>query len=159
MRPHILAGTSNARSHADWLQEYFVAGPRLAGFLEFLKGVLEANGVCVLNASVRFVKRDRLSALPYAHGDRFGVVLYFNQSLAPRDVRKTQAWVREVEARLASAGDAFYLPYVQFATREQFERCFVPRSAAPHPHRAEPRLFDSGFRQQYLAPLPATPSN
>jgi len=153
MRPPIKAAFNNSRADAEWLQEYFVKGKDLPHFLDKLSKVLTDNEVTLLNASVRYVKKDTISKLPYAPcKDHYAVVLFFNQSLAPKQVAKTKAWVQEIIDYLIGCGGTYYLPYQHFATREQFAKCYptqehVQELKAKHDPA---HLFDNGLYVDYL---------
>jgi tol-pal system protein YbgF len=71
---------------------------------------------------VRFVKKDEYSKFGYAvDGDRFSVVLCFNQSLQQSQIIQTKKWVRAANDLVIKHGGTFYLPYQQFASQKQFE--------------------------------------
>ncbi len=156
MRPVINAAFNNSRADAEWLQEYFVPGKELAPFLEKLGDTLMRNEVSLLNCSVRFVKKDALSKLPYAPGeDHYAVVLFFNQSLADADIAKTKAWVQEIIDYLLEHDGKFYLPYQHFATPEQFEGSYPQAEKVIElKKKYDPSgLFDNGLYHDYLKPL------
>ena len=149
MRPPILATLSDALSHADWLQEYFIAAPHFVAFLAFLKRTLESNNVGVLNATVRVVRRDTRTDLAYARSDCFAIVLFFNQYLDDTSIQCTRDWTRAVCNYLATVGGTFYLPYMQFATKTELRNCYPHAPVSSGTDTTQP-LFDSGFRHQYL---------
>ncbi len=125
MRPSINPIFNNSRLDAEWLQEYFVPGEKLAEFIEFLGEILTENEVKLFNASVRFVKQDPIAELGYAKdGDRFALVLFFNQHLADSAVQKTQAWIQKVNNWLSENQGTYYLPYQPFDTQDQLEKCY-----------------------------------
>jgi hypothetical protein len=97
MRPTINPVFNYSTIDTEWLQEYFVKGEDLADFLRFLGPLLQKNNVALFNASVRFVKQDANTKLSYARGgDRYAIVLFFNQKLTPKEIQKTKTWVRQV---------------------------------------------------------------
>ncbi|MCH9625306.1 MAG: hypothetical protein S4CHLAM123_04770 [Chlamydiales bacterium] len=126
MRPKINAVfVNNSSAHQEWLQEYFVPAEHLAEFIKFLGQELDANEVALFNASVRFVKQDKLAKMGYAtEGDRFAVVLFFNQSLNKDELSKTKNWVQKIVDKLIEMNGSFYLPYAHLATQEQFQKCY-----------------------------------
>lgn len=126
MRPPIEAAFSNySVSTAEWLQEYFLPADKLADFIHYLGTVLEKNEVRLLNCSVRPVTQDKSSAMGYARGgERFAVVLFFTQYLQEDHVIKTRNWVREVVDKVVEMKGAYYLPYMHFPTRAQFQACY-----------------------------------
>jgi len=153
MRPPINLIFNNSKHDTEWLQEYFVKGEDLADFLQFLGKILQENKVKVFNASVRYVTQDANSQLSYAKdGERFAVVLFFNQMLTTKEIEKTKRWVRVVIDYLIAHGGSYYLPYQHFATQEQFRTCYpswqrvVQRKLEVDPES----LFVSGFYKDYL---------
>lgn len=153
MRPPINPVFNNSKIDAEWLQEYFIKGEELAGFLYFLGNILEENNVALFNASVRFVKQDSKTRLSYApDGDRFAVVLFFNQKLSRKEIEKTKMWVRQVIDYLIARGGSYYLPYQHFATLEQFKACYSQwESIISYKQRIDPTgIFDNGFFAYYL---------
>lgn len=154
MRPPINGAFNHSRADAEWLQEYFVKPKELSNFLEKLGKVLMDNKVPVFNASVRFVKKDDSTALPYASGgDHFAIVLFFNQSLAKEKIEETKKWVREVIDYLIEHDGTYYLPYQQFATSEQFSSCYpqadyIRSMKEKYDHH---QTFDNGLYADYLA--------
>ena len=155
MRPKINGVfANNSSAHREWLQEYFVPGDKLASFLSFLGGVLDDNDVALMNASVRFVTKDERAALGYAtEGDRFAIVLFFSQSLNADEIEKTKRWVQSVCDELADVDGTFYLPYMHFATKGQFEDCYPQwQDVKAKKEKHDPnQLFDNGLFQDYLA--------
>lgn len=156
MQPAINAMFNNALSESEWLQEFFVPGENLAGFLQQLSKVLTDNNVCLLNATVRYVKQDDITKMGYANGgDRFAVVLCFNQSLKEEAVLKTKKWVRRAIDLSLQNGGSYYLPYQPFASRAQFDKAY-PTAAAVYKKKldVDPNLtFSSGFSERYLQPV------
>ncbi len=153
MRPPINPVFNGSKHDVEWLQEYFVSSEELPNFLTFLAGVLRDNEVPVFNASVRFVKHDPETKLSYAKGgDRFAIVLFFNQKLSRKSVQKTRRWVREVLNYLVEHGGTYYLPYQHFATQGQFEASypgfeqvrFVKGALDPD------GVFDNGLYADYI---------
>lgn len=153
MRPPINAAFNNSRADAEWLQEYFLPGHELASFLERLSTRLTSNKVTLLNASVRFVKKDTISHLPYAKNqDMFAIVLFFNQSLAKEEIEKTKKWVQESINDAVRHGGTYYLPYQQFATKEQFNAAYPDSEHLKEMRKKyDPRaVFDNGLAKDYL---------
>jgi len=149
MRPPINPIFNDSHIDTEWLQEYFVKGEDLADFLQFLGRLLEKNNVSVFNASVRYVKCDPNTKLSYARdGERFAIVLFFNQNLSPKEVLKTKGWVREVIDYLIAHEGTYYLPYQHFATLEQFRACYPDWESIA---AQKPSLFNNGLYEDYVS--------
>lgn len=155
MRPKInsvFVNQSNAR--AEWLQEYFVPGEKLADYLKFLSELLNENEVVLMNASIRFVCQDELSNMSYAKdGDRFAIVLFFSQSLNENEIKKTENWVQKAIDKLSTIEGTFYLPYMHFATQEQFRQCYSQWKDVEHMKQKfdSNLIFDNGLFQDYFS--------
>lgn len=154
MQPPINAMFNASVSEAEWLQEYFLPGAQLAAFLTTLKKILTDNKVVLLNASVRFVKQNASPALSYAaDGDKFAVVLCFNQSLNDDEIMKARKWLRLAQEESIKLGGTYYLPYQQVSSPEQFRRAY-PRAQAAQAFKEQvdpQHIFMSGFEQKYMA--------
>lgn len=149
----IQAMFNHSISQSDWLQEYFVPPHQLNLFIHKLKEVLEKNDVRLYNASIRYVPQDASSEFSYAKdGEKFAIVLCFGQSLAPDQIEKTEKWVQEITEYLKEHEGTYYLPYQQFATKEQFRACHPEwRIGAEMKRKYDPNnLFYSGFSDAYI---------
>lgn len=155
MRPPIKAMFNPSVSEAEWLQEYFLPEEQLASFLKELGQLLMANDVCLLNASVRFVKQNDKSLLSYAKdGDRFAVVLCFNQSLREDQVVKAKKWLRQAQHLSIQKGGSYYLPYQHVSLPEDFHKAYPhAKKAQQLKEQVDPNgLFMSGMYQKYMQP-------
>lgn len=156
MQPPIKAMFNHSLSESEWLQEYFIPGENLADFLKSLGAILKTNHVALLNATVRYVKQDNITKMGYANdGDRFAVVLCFNQHLNKEAVLQTKKWIREATELSLTHGGTYYLPYQDIPSSEQFLKGY-PTAKAVYLKKLEidPKItFNSGFAQQYFAPL------
>ena len=154
MQPAINAMLNSSVSEAEWLQEYFLPGEVLDGFLKDLGKILMDNGVPLLNASVRYVKRHDASPFSYANGgDRFAVVLCFNQSLCASEVIQAKKWIRQAQHLAVEKGGTYYLPYQQVSSPEDFAQSYPAAQAAEaFKKKVDPKqVFTSGFHQKYMA--------
>jgi FAD/FMN-containing dehydrogenase len=159
MQPPIKAMFNPSVSEAEWLQEYFLPGDQLDAFLKNLGRLLMNNEVVLLNASVRFVKQHAESPLSYARdGDRFAVVLCFNQSLQKSEIIKCKKWLRESQALAVWHGGTYYLPYQHVSSPEDFAAAYpAAGDAQQYKNQVDPNhIFTSGFHQKYLSPQPDT---
>lgn len=161
MQPPINAMFNPSVSEAEWLQEYFLPGDQLDGFLAELGQLLMANDVPLLNASVRFVKRNEethLSPLSYARaGDRFAVVLCFNQSLEPNEIIKAKKWLRQAQHMAVERGGSYYLPYQHVSSPEDFDKAYPGAREEVQKLKSiydSEGVFTNGLYQKYLASQP-----
>ncbi len=158
MHPAINAMFNPSSSEAEWLQEYFVPGESLDEFLKGLAEILNSNNVQMINATVRYVKQDDISPLPYAPNNRFAVVICFNQELKPAAIEQTKLWVRQTNDLVIKNQGSFYLPYQQFASQEQFINSYgadrIERFQELKAQADPKNLFATGFYSQYIAEQP-----
>lgn len=155
MQPPIKALFSGSISEADWLQEFFIPGNHLVAYLDFLQKLLTENNVILLNASVRFVSANQRPIFSYAaDGDRFSVVLCFNQSLKKSEVKKTEQWIQKAQAMAVSYGGTYYLPYQPITSVNEFKRAYPSaEKAVIFKKKVDPaQRFSSGFFKEYMLP-------
>lgn len=150
---HLKSIFNESTVDAEWLQEYFVTAHQLNDFLAYLGAVLVKNQVSVYNASVRCVKKNESRGFSYSRDeDMFAIVLFFNQSLLPNEIQKTRLWVRSVLDYLKEHNGTYYLPYQNFATKEQFQTCYPEwQRIAEKKKQYDPNtLFTNGFYEEYV---------
>lgn len=154
MQPPINAMFNGSVSEAEWLQEYFLPEETLREFVQALGRILTTNQVALINASVRFVIKHEKSPFSYAHdGDRFAVVLCWNQSLRPSDLVIAEKWLREAQEAAIHFQGTYYLPYQHVSNPDHFHAAYPHAMSAMELKRlVDPHeLFVSGFYQRYLA--------
>ncbi|MFZ4076966.1 MAG: FAD-binding oxidoreductase [Legionellaceae bacterium] len=149
-------------SESEWLQEYFVPERHLETFIAGLATILMENNVVLVNASVRFVKKHEQSPLSYTcDGDRFAIVICFNQSLQASCLIQAKKWLRQAQLLAIHFEGTFYLCYQDIFSREAFEAAYPHANKAQEmKDRVDPNhLFSSGFYQKYLSTRPAIQSD
>jgi FAD/FMN-containing dehydrogenase len=114
----------NRLRDTDILQEYFVPREQFVAFVDGLRETVESTGANLLNVTVRNVRRDEITALPYARDDVFGLVLYFNQKLSVADAEALEETTRRLIDLSLGLDGTFYLPYQLYYTREQLEKAY-----------------------------------
>ncbi|MCE5316964.1 MAG: FAD-binding oxidoreductase [Parachlamydia sp.] len=152
MRPHIRFIYNPSESSADFLQEYFIPKGQFSPFISELKETMLANRVNVINATIRHVKKDTQTALPYALEDCFSLVIYFNQSLARQELEKTRKWTQALVEKASARGGRYYLPYHRFPSLEQFRKVYPEHRAFQASKQAfDPAgMFSSQFYKHYF---------
>ncbi len=114
----------NRLPDTDILQEYFITGDKVVEFIDGLRKVVQKNGANLLNVTIRIVHDDKVTALPYAKGDRFAFVLYFNQHFNEKEseiLRKTTVDLIDMANEI---GGTYYLPYQLFYSQEQLHKAY-----------------------------------
>jgi FAD/FMN-containing dehydrogenase len=140
-------------SSMDILHEYFVPRTKLAPFIDSIRPLLRREHIDLLNVTVRDVKQDHTTALPYARQDVFTVVMYFSQQRSPEAELAMETLTRELIEKALAAGGTYYLPYRLHATREQFHRAYpAAEDFFDAKHRVDPdTLFTNQWYQRYGA--------
>lgn len=140
-------------SETEWLQEYFMPEENLAKFLDALGNLLMENKVTLLNATVRYVKQHDDNPLsPTYGGDRFAVVICFNQSLQPEQIVHAQKWLRASQDLTVAHGGSVYLPYQHMLSPEDFDASYPAAGQVQQfKQRVDPGArFASGFYEKYM---------
>lgn len=139
----------------DILQEYFVPSERLPAFLDDLRGVVEANRLNLLSATIRYLPHNEESVLSYSRPDAsFGVVLYFNVGRSEKEQAEAARWTRTLIDRALEKGGTYYLPYRPYATREQFLAAY-PRARSFYEKKLQydpQEMFVNQFYTAYVRP-------
>jgi FAD/FMN-containing dehydrogenase len=108
------------------LQEFFVPVEQFIPFYSDLKNILMKNYVeCfLLNVTIRFVKQDSITALPYAPVDMFAFVFYWRTNL----ISAAEAELHQIHTSLVDltqwSGGTFYLPYMHHYSKTQLLKSY-----------------------------------
>jgi FAD/FMN-containing dehydrogenase len=146
-----LAGRDRGRT--DILHEYFLPADGLEPFLAACRTAILASRQDLLNVTLRYVREDRISRLPYARGDRVAAVMLFSQAMDRADEEDMTAMTQRLIDAALEAGGSFYLPYRLHARRDQVLRAY-PRleEVVARKRHYDPRLlFQNMMWQRYLA--------
>lgn len=103
------------------LQEYFVPVNGIDYFLKFFWEVMNDYKVNILNVSLRYVHKTDIPILNYAPEDRIAVVLYLNIGNNDKWFKYAKNWSQHLIQKALDLGGTYYLPYLPFATKEQFQ--------------------------------------
>jgi FAD/FMN-containing dehydrogenase len=150
-----MAYLENRLRDTDILEEYFVPFDRMPEFVDGLRDVVLQNRANLLNATIRTVHKDTVTALPYAKDNMFGFVLYFDVKFNNKDneiLEKTTAELIDVAQKI---GGTYYLPYQLFYSRDQLRSSYPEINAffATKKKYDPAELFSNKFYEKYgLAP-------
>lgn len=95
----------------DILLEVFIPKAKLLDFLASLHTSVNSFAMNLLNVTIREVRRDTDSLLPYAKQDVFALVLLFSQAETPAGEQAMQAFATTLYADVVKLDGTFYLPY------------------------------------------------
>lgn len=136
------------------LQEYFIPICRLEHFLEQFWKIIHDHKVNLLNLSIRYVGKSHIPLLNYTqHKHTIALVLYINIWNNSIGISSTQQWTRKVIDLSLDHQGTYYLPYLPFATKRQFNQAYPQHKEFLHQKKkwdSEDRL-QSIFSQQYLS--------
>ncbi len=93
------------------MQEYFIPKEQLSKFIEIFKKYVLNFNMNILNVTIREVKQDNISLLPYANTDVFGVVCLFSQNLTSQEEEKMENFTKAIIDEVIRLNGTFYLPY------------------------------------------------
>lgn len=113
----------------DILHEYFIPKKQIYPFIKKLKEHVLSHNINILNVTIREVKRDSSSSLPYAKKDVYGLVCLFSQGQTPQEEEKMKNFTQAVIDEALLLKGTFYLPYRLHYTGKQIV------SAYPEIHR------------------------
>ena len=116
-------------SHSDAkkveiLQEYFVPIEQAEQFIEQARLILKRYDVDVLNCSLRYVKQDDITFLPYAPKTVAAFVFYYTIDNNNIGFDYAKQWTRELIDIGLNHDARFYLPYYCFATKKQVRAAY-----------------------------------
>jgi FAD/FMN-containing dehydrogenase len=114
----------NRLRDTDILEENFIPFDRMPEFVDGLRQIVQRNKANLLNVTIRTVHQDKVTAVPCAKQDMFGLVLYFNLQFNPRDCAILRETTVELIDRAEQAGGTYYLPYQLFYSKEQLRRAY-----------------------------------
>lgn len=124
MRPPVEFLDYTSQADTDVLQEYFIPLKNSALFMGSLRKIVLEKNINILSITLRAVKEDKTSFLPYAAQDSLAFVLYINQGKDGVSVESARSWTRElIDAALQNDG-TYYLTYANYATSDQFRKAY-----------------------------------
>jgi FAD/FMN-containing dehydrogenase len=108
----------------DILQEYFVPVDRLPTFIDELRETVRSQHLNLLSATIRYIPVNTESVMAYSSHESYGLVLYFNVGTSAKAQAKVQAWTRQLLDDSLALGGSYYLPYVLYASGDQFRAAY-----------------------------------
>lgn len=143
---------NHSESQAEWLQEYFIPCEYIGSFLKELGDLLKKHDVPLINATIRYVPQ-KDAAMSYAPtGDRYAVVICFNQKLHAKAIRETSKWQRQAHAITSKYGGSVYLAYQNNLSFEDFKASYPNyQDAIAYKKQVDPKnVLASGFYDKYF---------
>ena len=104
--------------------EQYVPPGRLVEFLERARTVLRETGVEVIYGTIRAIRRDETSFLPWAREDFACVIFNLRTPHTAVGIERTHETFRKLTDASLDLGGGFYLTYHRAATAEQVARAY-----------------------------------
>lgn len=108
-----------ARDESLMITELSVPPDRLLAFLRAARCALRRRGVEDIYGTIRSIRADHESFLPWAPKDLACVIFNLRTTHFPRGIARTRAAARDLIDAAICEGGSFYLTYHRWATREQ----------------------------------------
>jgi FAD/FMN-containing dehydrogenase len=105
------------------ITELYVPPEELKAFMIAARGILRGTGVQDIYGTIRAIRKDTESFLPWAREDSACVIFNLLTEHSEAGINRTRTACRMLIDAAAALGGTFYLTYHPWATREQLLRC------------------------------------
>lgn len=125
--PEFLAATRSSQDAVTEtlvIGEHYVPHEHLLAFMEGAAEVLRSRQVEVIYGTIRLIRQDTTSFLPWAPGDRACVIFNLRTPHTPVGQQRTAEAFRGLVDVALSLGGSFFLTYHRYATREQVLKAY-----------------------------------
>ena len=136
---------------SEMISELYVPRSRLADFMAETAAEFRAHGTNVVYGTVRLIRRDTETFLPWAREDWACVIFNLHVEHSPAAKARAAADFRGLIDRAMRRGGSYYLTYHRWATRDQVLAChpaFPAFLRAKHA-RDPDELFQSDWYRHY----------
>lgn len=106
------------------ITELFVPPAETLKFMALARVALKEAGVEDIYGTIRAIKKDQTSALPWATSDFACVIFNLRTSHTEDGLARTRRAARSLIDAAAECGGSFYLTYHRWATRKHLLRCY-----------------------------------
>lgn len=151
MRPPVQFLDYQGIQDTDILQEYFIPIAAASHFMDDLKAIVTTENINILSITLRHVKADHESFLPYAPNETIAFVLYINHGKDAASVERAKNWTRKLINAAQLRGGSYYLTYANYATSEQIRKSYpmLDNFFAKKRQYDPLGLFSNKFYEQY----------
>lgn len=107
------------------LQEYFIPKDRFVEWMNFMRTdflAYEKKRITLLNITIRFVRKDTTSRLPYAQKDVYAFVFYYRMHRTLDEDNELEILHNMLVNKSLELGGTFYLPYRFHYSKDQLQR-------------------------------------
>jgi FAD/FMN-containing dehydrogenase len=148
-------GSKNGPGESLMITELYVPPESLIEFMSAARVALRATGVEDIYGTIRSVRKDTTTFLPWARQDSACVIFNLRTAHDEAGVARSRDAARRLIDAAAGLGGTFYLTYHRWATREQLLRCHprLPEFLA-RKRELDPRgVFQSDWYRGLVATL------
>jgi FAD/FMN-containing dehydrogenase len=118
-----LAQAGAAEHESLMITELYVPPPRLIDFMARAREVLRATGVEDIYGTIRAIRKDSTTFLPWAWEDYACVIFNLRTAHSDAGIGRSRAAACRLIDAASALGGSFYLTYHRWATREQLLAC------------------------------------
>ncbi|QTN33651.1 FAD-binding oxidoreductase [Akkermansiaceae bacterium] len=109
---------------SEMISELYVRREHLVRFMGEAACMLRAGGVPVIYGTVRLIRRDEESFLPWAKEDYACVIFNLHTEHSPEAIARTAVVFRKLIDLALGCGGSFYLTYHNWARLDQIQRAY-----------------------------------
>jgi SAM-dependent methyltransferase len=149
------------------LQEYFVPHDKFLIWMEKVKSIVlnKLTYGKLLNITIRYVKKDETTFLPYAQSNMFSFVFYFRIQRTPEADEELRKFHDQLNKITIDLKGTFYLPYRHHYTMEQLTESyptihqFFDKKQAYDPINVFSNIWFEAWRDKFLSGTAAITTN
>ena len=104
--------------------EHYVPRDQLLTFMQLAREILRSSGTEVIYGTIRAIKRDTVSFLPWARDDYACVIFNLRTLHTDAGIKKTADTFRALIDASNALGGSFFLTYHRYASVAQIEACY-----------------------------------
>jgi FAD/FMN-containing dehydrogenase len=112
------------RKESLMIGEHYVPHDHTIGFMHLARQILKENSVEVIYGTIRVIKKDKTSFLPWAKQDYACIIFNLRTIHTPEEIDKVATTFRGLIEASLSFGGSFFLTYHHFATPDQIARAY-----------------------------------
>lgn len=112
------------QTSTDILHEYFIPIDQLDSFLQAFRKLVLDNHINLLNMTLREVRQDKITLMPYAQKDVIALVCFYAQEKGAAAEKEMIKFTQQTIDTAFKHGGSFYLPYRLHYTKEQFLKAY-----------------------------------
>ena len=135
----------------DTLAEVYVSRGELPDFLEEARSALKARHVNVIYGTVRFIRKDDETFLPWAREDYACVIFTIHVDRNAHGLDQALSTFHDLTDMALHRGGSFYMTYERFADKKQIQTCYARFADFLHLKEGhDPTgVFDSNWYRYY----------